>query len=91
MGVVSFESDLDLFDHFALQEVGRLLGIRNLYGSSIWASEALAAGHALIQDPVQHSLEDILSLEAPLFILNGWNGNWKLINGRKRKAIWLKS
>lgn len=68
------DGDLDLFDHFALQEVGRLLGIRNLYGSSIWASEALAAGHALIQDPVQHSLEDILSLEAPLFILNGWNG-----------------
>ena len=22
---------------------------------------------------------------------NGWNGNWKLVNGRKRIAIWLKS
>lgn len=68
------DGGLDLFDHFALQEAGRLLGIRNLYGSSIWGAEALATGEALLQAPVHHRLEEILALDSPIYLFNGWNG-----------------
>lgn len=72
--LVYADGDLDLFDYFALQEVGRLLGIRNLHGSSSWGAEALATGQALLKTQVHHTLEDILSLSQPVFLFNGWNG-----------------
>lgn len=68
------DGGLDLFDHFALQEAGRLLGVRNLYGSSIWGAEALATGESLLGAPARHHLSDILALENPLYLFNGWNG-----------------
>lgn len=72
--LVYADGNLDLFDYFSLQEVGRLLGIRNLHGSSIWGAEALATGQALLKTEVHHTLEEVLSLERPTFLFNGWNG-----------------
>lgn len=69
------DGNLDYFAHFALQEMARLLGVRNLYGSTIWSSQALASG-AEIQRGVASpfmSLEDCLQAEQPVFILNGAN------------------
>lgn len=72
--LVYADGDLDLFDYFALQEVGRLLGVRNLHGSSVWGAEALATGQDLLQTQVHHSLDDLLSMSQPVFLFNGWNG-----------------
>ena len=72
--LVYADGDLDLFDHFTLQETGRLLGIRNMYGSSTWGAEALAAGQQLLHHNVSHTLEEVLALQNPLYLFNGWNG-----------------
>lgn len=69
------DGNLDYFGHFALQEMARLLGVRNLYGSTIWSSQALASG-AEIQRGVASpfmTLEECLAAEQAVFILNGAN------------------
>ncbi len=69
------DGNLDYFGHFGLQEMARLLGVRNLYGSTIWSSQALASG-AEIQRGVASpfmTLEQCLQAEQPVFIINGAN------------------
>ncbi|MEZ0367617.1 MAG: hypothetical protein ACAI44_00875 [Candidatus Sericytochromatia bacterium] len=74
--LVYADESVDYFGVFALQETGRLLGIRNLYGSAIWAPQAVGMGAALQRGHEAPILTLDQALEGPgrLFLLNGWNG-----------------
>jgi hypothetical protein len=68
--------DLDYFDQFALHEVCRLLGIRNLSGSSEFSLRAAArtlAFQAGEESPIL-SLDQALDGPNRLYLISGWNG-----------------
>lgn len=74
--LVYLDGQLDYFAHFALQEVGRLLGIRVLEGSVALGARALSEG-ALFQlgsEVPSVAIDMALNGTQRLFILNGWNG-----------------
>lgn len=74
--LVYADQSVDLFGIFALQEVGRLLGIRNLTGSSIWGAQAVGMGSAFQRghEGPSLSLEQAFGGQKRVFLLNGWNG-----------------
>lgn len=74
--LVYADESLDIFGIFALQEVGRLLGIRNLYGSIIWGPQAVGQGATLQRGNEAPLLtpEQVFKGSRRLFLLNGWNG-----------------
>lgn len=74
--LVYMDGDCDYFAHFALQEVGRLLGIRNLHGSNAWGPQALAQAAKYQQGSDAPYLTANEAFDGPhrLFILNHWNG-----------------
>lgn len=74
--LVYADDSVDLFGLFALQEVGRLLGIRNLHASAIWGPEAVAASALRQRGHLTPGLsaEQVFAGGDRLFLLNGWNG-----------------
>lgn len=74
--LVYADDTVDLFGVFALQEAGRLLGVRNLYGSSVWGPQAVGLGATLQrgQEAPVLTLEQALGGRGRLFLFNGWNG-----------------
>lgn len=68
--------DLDYFDQFALHEVFRLLGARNLSGSSEFGLRAAARTLELQAGEESPILTLEQALEGPnrLFLMSGWNG-----------------
>lgn len=74
---VYIDENTDYFAHFALQEVGRLLGIRNLYGGfNNGGAQNLEAGAERQRGNGAPfvSLDMALNGSQRVFLLNGWNG-----------------
>lgn len=74
--LVYMDGNCDTFAQFALQEVGRLLGVRNLYGSSAWGGRAVAEAALLQQGNTAPMLtaDQAFSGSRRLYLLSGWNG-----------------
>lgn len=74
--LVYAEGDVDYFDQFALHEVLRLLGVRNLNGSAefgLWAEARCQEFQTGNEAPVM-TVEQALEGPDRLYLLSGWNG-----------------
>jgi ferredoxin-NADP reductase/anaerobic selenocysteine-containing dehydrogenase len=74
--LVYASGQIDYFTIFAMQEVFRLLGIRNMTGNAEHCLNAGAVHNAILtgQEGPFLTIEQSVAGEDRLFLLNGWNG-----------------